>query len=199
MKHPPIVDRARRLRQNAKRGGGSSLATPPPQPTQRLGLPAPSAGRQVRRRFSLPQAQPVVEVDGPTHDDREQWLFDAARTAELERLGFLVVRVKERVVRDATEHVIDWISTVGKLIAQKQNVPQAIRTLDKVPSPNPSPVQARGEGCVQPTKLGMNPTPIAACTVSAPSTSEASTKIKNRTTIMFTVACTSECTMRMTT
>jgi very-short-patch-repair endonuclease len=77
----------------------------------------------------------VVEVDGPKHDDQEQQLFDAARTAELEQLGFLVIRVKERVVRDATDHVIDWISAVGKLIAEKEAVPQALRALNKVPLP----------------------------------------------------------------
>jgi very-short-patch-repair endonuclease len=35
----------------------------------------------------------IVEVDGPTHDDEEQKLFDASRTAGLERAGFLVIRV----------------------------------------------------------------------------------------------------------
>jgi very-short-patch-repair endonuclease len=77
----------------------------------------------------------IVEVDGPKHDDQEQQLFDAARTVELEQLGFLVIRVKERVVRDATEHVLDWINAVGKLIAEKKTVPQAMRALNKVPLP----------------------------------------------------------------
>ncbi len=77
----------------------------------------------------------IVEVDGPTHDDQEQQLFDAARTAELEQHGFLVVRVKERVVRDAPEHVIEWISAIGKLTVEKQPVPQAMCALNKVPLP----------------------------------------------------------------
>jgi very-short-patch-repair endonuclease len=77
----------------------------------------------------------VVEVDGPLHDTQEQKLFDASRTAELEQLGWLVVRVNERVVRDAADHVLDWISAVGKLILAKETVPQAMRALNKVPLP----------------------------------------------------------------
>jgi hypothetical protein len=73
--------------------------------------------------------------DGPTHDDAEQQAFDAARTVELERAGFLVIRVKERVVRDAPEHMLHWIVQVGELVLEDKFVEAKLRRLDHVPLP----------------------------------------------------------------
>lgn len=135
MKHPPIVNRARRLRQtqsvaeeilwqrlrrNQLNGWGFRRQAP--------------AGKYVAD-FLCHKLNLIVEVDGPMHDSQEQQLFDAARTADLEKVGLLVIRVKERVVRDATEHVIDWIRAVGELITENETVPQAMRALNKVPLP----------------------------------------------------------------
>ncbi len=77
----------------------------------------------------------IVEVDGPVHDDEEQKVFDAQRTERLEGEGFLVVRVKERVVREGTEHVLAWITRVGELVLANKFVPGALRRMDTVPLP----------------------------------------------------------------
>jgi leucyl-tRNA synthetase len=47
--------------------------------------------------FLAPSAALVVEVDGGYHDQR--WKADARRTAELERLGYRVLRVPANMVR----------------------------------------------------------------------------------------------------
>ncbi len=73
--------------------------------------------------FLCHQPALVVEVDGPVHDSEEQKAFDAARTAKLEALGFLVIRVKERVVRDGMDHVLIWIADVGELVLKTKFVP----------------------------------------------------------------------------
>ncbi|MBI1251196.1 MAG: DUF559 domain-containing protein [Alphaproteobacteria bacterium] len=43
--------------------------------------------------FACVAARLVIEVDGPSHDRQEQKIFDADRTAFLERAGWRVVRV----------------------------------------------------------------------------------------------------------
>jgi very-short-patch-repair endonuclease len=135
VKHPPIVNRARRLRQ--KQSVAEDIMWQRLRRNQLNGWgfrrQAP-VGRFVVD-FLCHKLALVVEVDGPLHDTQEQKLFDASRTAELEQLGWLVVRVNERVVRDAADHVLDWISAVGKLILAKETVPQAMRALNKVPLP----------------------------------------------------------------
>ncbi|HRO03816.1 MAG TPA: DUF559 domain-containing protein [Terricaulis sp.] len=77
----------------------------------------------------------IVEVDGPAHDSAEQQAFDAARTVKLEAVGFLVIRVQERVARDGIEHVLAWIGAVGALVLAGKLVPDALRRLDTVPLP----------------------------------------------------------------
>jgi very-short-patch-repair endonuclease len=77
----------------------------------------------------------IVEVDGPAHDNEEQKAFDAARTLELEREGFLVIPVKEQVVRDAPEYVLAWITHVGELVLAQKFVETRLRRMDTVPRP----------------------------------------------------------------
>jgi very-short-patch-repair endonuclease len=62
-------------------------------------------------------------------------VFDAARTLKLEAEGYLVTRVKERVVRDATEHVLAWITQVGELVLASKFVPAELRRMDTIPLP----------------------------------------------------------------
>ena len=69
------------------------------------------------------------------HDAQEQKLFDAVRTVKLEQAGFLVIRVKERVVRDGIDHVVAWIGHVGERVMGEQAVSQQLRSLDAVPLP----------------------------------------------------------------
>lgn len=77
----------------------------------------------------------IVEVDGLAHDDEEQKTFDAARTLKLESAGYLVIRVREHVVRDGLEHVATWISAVGDLVLAEKVVPDVVKRLDTVPLP----------------------------------------------------------------
>jgi very-short-patch-repair endonuclease len=135
LKHPPEVERARRLRQtqsvaekllwehlrrNQLNGWGFRRQSP--------------VGKYVVD-FLCHKPQLIVEVDGPAHDDEEQKAFDAARTVELEREGFLVIRVKERLVRDAPEHVLAWIKRVGELTLENKFVETNLRRMDHVPLP----------------------------------------------------------------
>lgn len=76
-----------------------------------------------------------MEVDGPSHDAPEQQAFDAARTAKLEALGYLVIRVTERAVRQNVGRVLRWISSVGELALEDRFVPADMRGLDTVPLP----------------------------------------------------------------
>lgn len=77
----------------------------------------------------------VVEVDGPVHDEDEQIEFDAERTRIIEEGGFIVIRVKEHVVRDGIDHVVTWISGVVEMRRKGETVPEALRTLSSVPLP----------------------------------------------------------------
>ena len=135
MKHPPIINRARalrqtqsvaekllwhRLRKNQLNGWGFRRQAP--------------VGDYVVD-FLCHKPALIIEVDGPTHNDPEQQAFDAKRTLELETLGFLVIRVKEHVVRDAIEHVEAWLSRVGEMVLNGQIVSERDRKLDRVPLP----------------------------------------------------------------
>lgn len=108
MKHPPEVNRARRLRQT--QSVAEKVLWERLRRNQLNGWgfrrQSPLGGYVVD--FLCHKPALVVEVDGPVHDTEEQKAFDAARTEKLEALGFLVVRVRERVVRDAPDHVLDW-------------------------------------------------------------------------------------------
>jgi very-short-patch-repair endonuclease len=77
----------------------------------------------------------IVEVDGPTHDDEEQKAFDTARTEKLEALGYLVIRVREHVVRDGMDQVLSWIARAGALVLETKFVPVSLRRMDAVPLP----------------------------------------------------------------
>ena len=77
----------------------------------------------------------IVEVDGQAHDDEEQKAFDAERTKKLEALGYLVIRVKERVVRDSMEHVLAWIGEAGELVLVNKFVAAELRRMDTLPLP----------------------------------------------------------------
>ena len=52
----------------------------------------------------------IVEVDGATHSTDEELARDATRTEELERLGFLVMRVTNVDVYENLEGVLEAIS-----------------------------------------------------------------------------------------
>jgi very-short-patch-repair endonuclease len=78
---------------------------------------------------------PIVEGDGPVHDDKEQKVFDAERTKALAAEGFLVIRVRERVVRDAMEQALAWIVRVGEMRLAKQIAPLELRRMETVPLP----------------------------------------------------------------
>lgn len=135
MKHPPEVERARRLRQtqsvaekllwerlrrNQLNGWGFRRQAP--------------VGKFVVD-FLCHKPKLIIEVDGPVRDDAEQKAFDEMRTLALEREGFLVTRVKERVMRDAPEHVLVWITRVGELVLEDKFVETKLRRMDTVPLP----------------------------------------------------------------
>src|SRR5688572_28954418 len=55
----------------------------------------------------------IVELDGPVHDEPEQIAFDKKRDAALEALGFVMVRINERLVRESPAEAMIWIQFVG--------------------------------------------------------------------------------------
>jgi very-short-patch-repair endonuclease len=135
LKHPPEVERARRLRQ--KQSVAEKLLWDALRRNQLKGWgfrrQAPLGGFVVD--FLCHKPALVVEVDGPTHQDEEQKVFDAVRTEKLERLGYLVVRVDERVVRHSVTHVLAWISEIGGLVLETKFVSAKLRRLKNVPLP----------------------------------------------------------------
>ena len=135
MKHPPEVERARRLRQTQSVAEDTLWQRLRRNQLNGWGFrrQAPIEGYVVD--FLCHKPALVVEVDGPTHDDEEQKAFDAARTVKLEAAGYLVIRVKERVVRNAVEHVLTWITIVGDLVLATKFVAGSLRRLDTVPLP----------------------------------------------------------------
>ena len=48
--------------------------------------------------FACVEAKLIVEIDGASHDVREQAAYDAARDATLSALGWRVVRVRDALV-----------------------------------------------------------------------------------------------------
>jgi very-short-patch-repair endonuclease len=56
----------------------------------------------------------VVELDGSVHDEPEQAAFDKRRDAEIEALGFTIIRIDERVVRERPQDALAWITFVGR-------------------------------------------------------------------------------------
>jgi len=59
--------------------------------------------------FVCREARLIVEVDGATHSTDEEIQRDAIRTADLQRLGFQVIRVQNDDVYNAMEGVLDTI------------------------------------------------------------------------------------------
>lgn len=135
MKHPPIINRARALRQ------GQSVAEKLLWERLRghrldgLGFRRQSPVGEFVVDFVCHTPPLIVEVDGPMHDDAEQQVFDAARTERLEALGFTVIRVKERIVRDAPDHVVVWIGGIGEKLLSGRAIASADRCLDRIPHP----------------------------------------------------------------
>lgn len=135
MRHPPEVNRARRLRQTQNVAEKILWERLRRNQLNDWGFRRQSPVGKFVVDFLCHASKLIVEVDGPTHDDAEQQAFDEARTVELEREGFLVIRVRESVVRDALEHVLDWIARVGELVLANKFVSNDLRRLDKVPRP----------------------------------------------------------------
>jgi very-short-patch-repair endonuclease len=133
--HPPEVDRARRLRQT--QSVAETILWERSRRNQLNGWgfrrQAPVGGFVVD--FLCHKPALIVEVDGPTHDDEEQKAFDATRTEKLEALGYLVIRVREHVVRDGEDPVLTWIAEVGGLVLEPKFVPARLRRMDIVPLP----------------------------------------------------------------
>ncbi|MFT3729649.1 MAG: DUF559 domain-containing protein [Terricaulis sp.] len=135
MKHPPIVNRARALRQTQsvaekllwERLRGHRLNS--------WGFRRQSPVGAFVVDFVCHAPSLIVEVDGPTHDNEEQKIFDAARTQKLEALGFTVIRVKERVVRDGLDHVVKWIGGIGARLLAGRAIASTDRILDRIPHP----------------------------------------------------------------
>ncbi len=75
--------------------------------------------------FVCLEAKLIIEADGGQHT--EQQAADAARTAELERKGFRVLRFWNHEILGETEHVLERI----------------LAELENTPSPRPSP-EGRG-------------------------------------------------------
>jgi very-short-patch-repair endonuclease len=135
LKHPPQVNRARALRQTQSVAEKLLWERLRRNQLNTWGFRRQAPLSDFVVDFLCHQPKLVVEVDGPSHDDEEQKAFDARRTLKLEAGGYLVIRVKERVVRDGIEHVLAWIGEVGDLVLSGKVVPDALRRLDTVPLP----------------------------------------------------------------
>lgn len=59
--------------------------------------------------FFCEEAKLVVEVDGDSHTEAAQRIFDARRTQDLERLGVQVLRFWNSDVRDNLQGVLQVI------------------------------------------------------------------------------------------
>jgi very-short-patch-repair endonuclease len=66
----------------------------------------------------------VIEIDGPIHDEPEQIAYDKQRTRDLEAAGFVVIRVREHVVRDATDHAWTGSRPWGNQSPQALHLPR---------------------------------------------------------------------------
>jgi very-short-patch-repair endonuclease len=60
----------------------------------------------------------VVEIDGPVHEQAEQAAFDKRRDAEIKSLGFTIIRINEKLVRERTAEALAWISFVGRRLLE---------------------------------------------------------------------------------
>lgn len=58
----------------------------------------------------------VVELDGAVHDGEQQAAFDKKRDAEIEALGFSVVRLDERMIREEIELALAAIDFTGNRV-----------------------------------------------------------------------------------
>lgn len=81
----------------------------------------------------------VVELDGSVHEEPEQAAFDKKRDAEVEALGFTIIRIDERVVRERPQDATSWIKFVGQRLLD--GLPPYPDDEDEHPSPAPA-----GEG-----------------------------------------------------
>jgi very-short-patch-repair endonuclease len=59
--------------------------------------------------FCCPAARLVVEINGPTHEFEEQWLYDERRRAWLEGQGYRVLTVPVEDVDGDVGVVVEWI------------------------------------------------------------------------------------------
>jgi very-short-patch-repair endonuclease len=60
----------------------------------------------------------VIEVDAPVHDPLEQPAFDRVREQRFGAAGFAVLRVDERLVREAPEYALLLIKAVGTRVLE---------------------------------------------------------------------------------
>ena len=59
--------------------------------------------------FACREARLIIEVDGATHSTEEEIQRDTVRSAELERVGYTVIRVQNDDVYNALEGVLSTI------------------------------------------------------------------------------------------
>ncbi len=135
MKHPPEVNRARRLRQTETVAEKALWKRLRRHQLNGWGFRRQSPCEGFVVDFLCHKPALIVEVDGPAHEDAEQKEFDAQRTAKLERAGYLVIRVNELVVRTDEDLVVRWIERVGMLVLSNKFVAGELRRLDTVPRP----------------------------------------------------------------
>jgi len=64
--------------------------------------------------FACVAAKLVVEVDGPTHEGREE--YDAERTRHIESRGYRVIRFTNAEVLDETDAVVEGIFAELKIL-----------------------------------------------------------------------------------
>ena len=62
--------------------------------------------------FACLPARLVIEIDGGYHDDIRQQYHDQARTNEIEKLGFNVIRFTNEDIFTRLEYVIETIKTI---------------------------------------------------------------------------------------
>lgn len=65
--------------------------------------------------FACEKARPVIELDGAVHDSDDQHLNDYHRQAELERLGWFVLRFQNADVLSDIQKVLDAIQVQAGL------------------------------------------------------------------------------------
>lgn len=135
MKHAPKIVRARRLRQTQSVAEGVLWQALRRNQLHGWGFRRQSPLGEFVVDFLCHKPKLIVEVDGPVHDDAERQAFDTARTAKLEALDYLLIRVKERAVREDVARVTRWIGAVGYLVMNPKFVPADMRELDRLPLP----------------------------------------------------------------